>query len=85
MTNQFLPYIGVVFFMLGIILLVLTGVYALPDEWRIYGLVATTIVSLVIGVVVFIALSRHLSGKPLAFDQSLAEIKKDMTCLSTKN
>lgn len=80
-----LACIGLVFVMLGFILLVLTGAYALPFEWRIHGLVAATIASLVTGVVVCIVLGRHLRQKPLAFEQSLAEMKKDMTCFSTKN
>lgn len=80
-----LACLGVVFSMVGLLLLVLAGVYILPAEWRIYGLVAAATVSLLAGVVLFIALSRHLGQKPLAFDQSLAELKKDITCFSIKN
>ena len=80
-----LACIGVVFSMLGLLLLVLAGVYVLPPEWRIYGLVAAAVASILAGVVVFIVLSRHLGRKPLAFDQSIAELKKDMTCFSTRS
>jgi uncharacterized membrane protein YqjE len=75
---------GVVFSMVGLLLLVQAGVDILPAKWRIYGLVAAAVASLLAGVVIFIALSRHLGQKPLAFDQSLAELKKDMTCFSSR-
>ncbi len=55
------------------------------SQWRIYGLIAAAVASLLAGVFIFIALSRHLGQKPLAFDQSLAELKKDMTCFSRGN
>ena len=71
---------GVVFSIVGLLLLVLAGVYVLPPEWRMYGLVAAAASSLLAGVVAFILLSRHLGQKSLAFDQSIAELKKDMTC-----
>jgi uncharacterized membrane protein YqjE len=80
-----LACLGVVFAMVGLLLLVLAGVYILPLEWRIYGLVAAAVASLLAGVILFIALSRHLGQKPLAFNQSLAELKKDITCFSIKN
>jgi uncharacterized membrane protein YqjE len=80
-----LACIGVVFTMVGLLLLVLVGVYILPPEWRIYGLVAAAAASLLAGVVIFIALGRHLGQKPLAFDQSLTELKKDMKCFSIRN
>lgn len=80
-----LACIGMVFSMLGLLLLALAGIYVLPVELRIYGLVGTAITSIVAAVVVFIVLSRHLGQKPLAFDQSIAELKKDLTCFSTKN
>jgi len=75
-----LACVGVILTMLGLMLLVLAGVYILPPELRIYGLVAVAVASILAGVVVFIILSRHLGRKQLAFDQSIAELKKDMTC-----
>jgi uncharacterized membrane protein YqjE len=75
-----LACIGVVFSMVGLLLLVLAGVYVLPPELRMYGLVAAAATSILAGVIVFILLSRHLGRKPLAFDQSIAELKKDMKC-----
>ena len=78
-----LACMGVVFSLLGLQLLVLAGLYVLPPEWRLLGLVVMATVSIVAGVVVFIVLSRHLQRKTLAFDQSLAELKKDTICFST--
>ena len=80
-----LACIGVVFSLLGLLLLVLAGVYALPPEWRLYGLELAATASILAGVAVFIALLRHLARKPLAFDQSLTELKKDTTCFSTRS
>ncbi|MBN1548723.1 MAG: phage holin family protein [Syntrophaceae bacterium] len=78
-----LASIGVAFLMLGLLLLVLAGVYLLSPEWRFYGFAATAVASICAGVIVFMALSRHLNRKQLGFDQSLAELKKDATCFST--
>lgn len=80
-----LACMGVVFSMAGLLLLVLAGVYILPPEWRFYGLLAAAAASLLAGVVLFIALNRHLGQKLLAFDQSLAELKKDIKCFSIRN
>lgn len=80
-----LACMGVVFSLLGLLLLVLAGLYVLAPEWRLFGLIAVAMLSVLAGVIVFIILSRHLERKTLAFDQSLAELKKDTTCFSTKN
>jgi uncharacterized membrane protein YqjE len=74
---------AVEFSLLGFLLLVLTGLYLLPPEWRIYGLVVMIAASILTAWTVFIVLCRLLSGKLLAFDQSLSELKKDMACFST--
>ena len=79
-----LACMGVIFSMVGILLLILAGIYILPPEWRIYGFVAAAAASLLAGGGIFRALSQHLGQKPLAFDQSIAELKKDMTCFSIK-
>jgi len=80
-----LACMAVVFSLLGLLLLVLAGLYVLPPEWRLYGLAVAAMASMLAGTVVFIVLSRHLARKPLAFEQTLAELKKDTTCFSTKN
>jgi len=75
----------VVFFLLGLLLLVLAGVYVLPPEWRLCGIIVAAAASLLAGAVLFIALRRRLERKPLAFDQSLDELKKDTACFSTRD
>ena len=80
-----LTCMAVVFSLLGLLLLVLAGLYVLPPEWRFWGLVVTATVSTLAGITLFIVLCRHLGRKPLAFAQSLAELKKDTACFSTKN
>lgn len=80
-----LACMGVVFSLLGLLLLVLAGLYLLPPEWRFLGIVVTATVSMLAGVVAFILLSRRLQRKTLAFDQSLTELKRDAQCFSTKN
>jgi uncharacterized membrane protein YqjE len=78
-----LACMGMVFFLLGLLLLVLAGVYFTAPEWRLFALAVASAASLLVGGAAFIALYRQL-GHPLAFDQSLAEMKKDMACFSTK-
>ena len=76
---------AVIFSLLGLLLLVMVSVYAMPAEWRLFGLAVAAGVSLLAGLVAFMVLLRHLGRKPLAFDQTLTELKKDTTCFSTKN
>ncbi|BDD87853.1 phage holin family protein [Desulfofustis limnaeus] len=76
---------AVVFSLLGLLLLVLAGMYVLPPESRLYGVIAAAAISMLAGSAAYFTLLRHLQRKPLAFDQSLAELKKDATCFSTKN
>ena len=80
-----LACMGVVFSLLGLLLLVLAGVYLLTPEWRLYGLAGAAVASMLAGTAVFFVLYRHLQRKTLAFDQSLAELKKDTICFSTRN
>ncbi len=80
-----LTCMGVVFSLLGILLLVLTTLYLLPPELRLYGLTVSAVVSMFAALLTFILLRRHLERKPLAFDQSVAELKKDTTCFSTRS
>lgn len=80
-----LACLGVIFFLLGLSLLIVAAVYGLPPEWRVYGLAVTALASLLAGAAAFRALDRILGQSPLAFDQSVAELKKDATCFLTKN
>lgn len=75
-----LTCVGVVFFLLGLVLMVLVGLYILTPQLRIYGLVAAAVASLLAGTAVFSIMRRRLERKPLAFDQSLTELKKDTSC-----
>jgi len=77
--------IGVVFALLSLVLIVMAGLYILPSEWRLVGLVVAALVSMLAAIIIFIVLCRRLGRKPLAFAQSLAELKKDAACFSTKN
>lgn len=80
-----LACIGMVFSILGLFLLILAGVYALPSELRLYGLVGVAIVCMLVGVIFFFTLSRNWNHRPLVFEQSIAELKKDMKCSLTKS
>lgn len=77
--------LGVVLSMLGLVLLVLAGVNELPPEWRVYGLAVAALASLMAGTAAFLSLRRVLGQSPLAFDQSVTELKKDAACFLTKN
>ncbi|RJQ77497.1 MAG: phage holin family protein [Desulfobacteraceae bacterium] len=80
-----LACMGVVFSFLGLLLLVLSGVYFMAPEWRLYALTVASGGSLLVGGTVFIALYRRFGRKSLFFGQSLDQLKKDMACFSTKN
>lgn len=76
---------AVVFSLLGLLLVVLAVIYVLPLESRLYGMIAAAALSILAGVTAYFTLLWHLQHKPLAFDQSLTELKKDAACFSTKN
>ena len=76
---------GVSCFMFGIGLMILGCLFALPDEWKLHGFAAATVISLLGAGAAFMALTRRTSNKPMAFSQSLAELKKDRSCFSTRN
>ncbi|MFH0727644.1 MAG: phage holin family protein [Pseudomonadota bacterium] len=80
-----LACIGMVFSLLGLLALVLAVGYVLAPEWRLYGLLAVAAAGILAGVAAFSILARRLERKPLAFGQSLAELKKDTACFSTRN
>jgi len=80
-----LACLGVACLMFGFGLMVLGCLFALPDEWKLHGFAAATVISLLGAGSAFTALSRRTSNKPMAFSQSLAELKKDRSCFSTRN
>jgi uncharacterized membrane protein YqjE len=71
---------GTALCLLGVVLLIIAVALALPPEWRLYWLFATTGISLVAGLGALFSLRRRLSRRPLAFSQSLAELDKDKAC-----
>ncbi|EPR41440.1 hypothetical protein dsx2_3193 [Desulfovibrio sp. X2] len=81
----FLASLGVVACVLGLLLLILAGVFFLPPEWRLFGLLAMGIAAVLAGVLAFVSLGRRLDRNPLAFAQTLEELKKDAACFSTEN
>jgi uncharacterized membrane protein YqjE len=78
-----LTYLALVFSLLGLLLLVFTGLYLVPQEWRVYSLAVAAAASFLTGWAFFVALYRHFTQKPLAFEQTLAELKKDARYFST--
>jgi uncharacterized membrane protein YqjE len=66
--------------LLGLAILVVAVAFALPEQWRLYGLVAMAGLCLLAGLGAFFSLRRRLSRRPLAFAQSLAELEKDKSC-----
>lgn len=80
-----LACLGVACFMFGIGLMVLGCLFALPDEWKLLGFAAAAMISLLGAGAAFMTLIRRTSSKPMAFSQSLAELKKDRSCFSTRN
>ena len=65
---------------LGLVLLILAAMLALPPEWRLYGLGAIAGLSLLTGLAAFLSLRRRISRRNLVFAQSLAELEKDKAC-----
>jgi len=54
--------------------------FALPPQWRGWGLLVMGVASLFAGVATLFVLKARLSKHPLVFSQTLAELEKDKTC-----
>ena len=80
-----LACMGTVLLILGLLLLVVAGIYALAPEWRLYALTGAAAAGMLSGSIVLIVLRRRLGRKNPAFEQSLDELKKDTACFSTKS
>lgn len=80
-----LACLGVTCLMFGIGLMILGCLFALPDEWKLHGFAAAASISLVGSAAAFMTLARRTTNKPMAFGQTLAELKKDKPCFSTRN
>jgi len=66
--------------LLGLILLALAVVYALPPQWRLPALAALGAASLLAGLAAFLALRSRIRRAPPAFAQTLEELRKDKAC-----
>lgn len=75
-----LACVGTALCLFGLGLLLLAVTFALPPQWRPYGLAAMAGVSLLAGLATFLALRRRLAQSPPTFAQSLAELEKDKAC-----
>lgn len=75
---------GVVFSLLGCLLLLLAALYTLPPEWRLYGIWGAAALSLLAGLTAMMLVRSRLAG-PLPYAQTVAELKKDAACFSTTN
>jgi Predicted membrane protein len=71
---------GTALTLFGLILLVVAGVYALPTEWRLAGMLVAGAVALVAGLAGLCMLKQRLRSRPGLFAQSIAELEKDRAC-----
>lgn len=75
-----LAFLGSTLVLFGVLLLVAAGIYALPPEWRLFGLVAAAAATFLAGLAMLCALRRRLKAGPGIFAQSMAELEKDKAC-----
>jgi len=75
-----LAFLGTALILLGLLLLVAAGIYALPADWRLAGLVLAALATLLGGWAALCALRRRLGARPGVFAQSMAELEKDRQC-----
>jgi uncharacterized membrane protein YqjE len=75
-----LALLGTALMVFGLLLLVAAAIYALPPEWRLWGLVAAAAATLGSGWAALCALKRRLKSGPGLFAQSMAELEKDKAC-----
>lgn len=75
-----LAFLGTALVLFGLFLLVLAGVYALPEQWRPVGLFVAGLATLLGGLAALCALRRRLGPRSGLFAQTLAELEKDKTC-----
>ena len=75
-----LAFLGSALLLCGFILLVVAGIYALPPQWRLLGLLLAAAATLLTGGAALCTLKRRLRYRPGLFSQSMAELKKDKAC-----
>ncbi|OGR37043.1 MAG: hypothetical protein A2051_02485 [Desulfovibrionales bacterium GWA2_65_9] len=75
-----LAFLGTALILFGLLLLVGAGIYALPAEWRLSGLLLAAAAALAAGWLALCALRKRLGARPGIFAQSIAELEKDKAC-----
>lgn len=75
-----LAFAGTALLLFGLMLLVVAGVYALPEQWRLVGIVVAAAVALLSGCAAFRCLKKRLGQRHGVFAQSMAELEKDKQC-----
>ena len=75
-----LALFGAALVLLGLALAVVAVMLALPPPWRLALAGGLGGLFLVVGTVALCLLRRRLARLPLAFSQSVAELKKDRAC-----
>ncbi|OLN30892.1 hypothetical protein DVDV_0336 [Desulfovibrio sp. DV] len=75
-----LAFFGAALFLAGLALAILAVFLALPPEWRLTLAAGGGATLLVAGAATLFVLRRRLARLPLAFSQSVEELKKDRAC-----
>ncbi|KHK00573.1 phage holin family protein [Desulfovibrio sp. TomC] len=75
-----LAFLGAALFLMGLALAILAVFLALPPQWRLAVAAGGGAALLVAGALTLFALRRRLARLPLAFSQSVEELKKDRAC-----
>ena len=76
---------GSVFTVFGLVLFMCAIIYVLPAELRLLGLFGFAVLSIATGVIALLLLYRVFRTAPVPFAATVQEIKKDVTCFSTRN
>jgi len=75
-----LACLGTALLLLGLVLVILAVLLATPAQWRWQAAAICAAVCLLAGAGALFSLRRRISRMPLAFTQTIAEIKKDREC-----
>ena len=75
-----LAVFGAALLLMGLALAVVALFLVLPPQWRLVLAGGGGALLLLAGAVALVALRRRLARLPLAFSQSVAELKKDRAC-----
>jgi uncharacterized membrane protein YqjE len=71
---------GAALLLLGLAMAIVVIMLATPPEWRLTVAAACMTVCLMAGAVILFALRHRITRIPLAFSQTIEEIKKDREC-----